>query len=197
MQSYDLALTDFDRVLLVDPDLVAAYNNRGIVYYTQGVYDKALADFNRAIELDPAQADAYFNRGTLYHAQKDNTRALADFNQAIELHPDAVQTYLSRSNIYFQQGDYAQALDDANQALQIDPNRSFAYITRGTVYLGLSSQESDPDKQIDWLEQAIADLRHAQVLGGVLPPDVEGLLTDFETMLGLTSTPEATDPAAS
>jgi tetratricopeptide (TPR) repeat protein len=196
LQNYDLALTDFNRVLLVDPNLVAAYNNRGMAYYSLENFDLALADFNQAIQLDPTQADAYFNRGTLYHARSDAPHALADFTQAIQLRPDNVQTYLSRSNIYFQQGDYAHALDDANQALQLDPNRSFAYTTRGTVYLGLSSQQRDPDQQIKRLEQAVADLRHAQALGEVLPPEVEGLLTDFETMLGITSTPETILPAS-
>ena len=193
LQMYDQALMDLNRVLLVDPDLVAAYNNRGIAYYSLKDFDHALADFNQAIQLDPAQADAYSNRGTLYHARNDSPHALADFNQAIQLQPDNVQTYLSRSNIYFQQGDYAHALDDANQALQLDPNRSFAYTTRGTIYLGLSSQETDPNRQIKRLEQAVTDLRHAQALGEVLPPEVEGLLTDFETMLGIISTPESTD----
>lgn len=60
--SYDLALVDCQKAILIDPENAMAYNNRGCVWGRKGDFDKALRDFNEAIRLDPSCELAVQNR---------------------------------------------------------------------------------------------------------------------------------------
>ena len=82
---WDLAITDLNKAIELDPQLAEAHNNRGWVYGSQGQWDLAIIDLNKAIELDPELAEAYFNRGSTYYYKGQEDLALADFNKVIEL----------------------------------------------------------------------------------------------------------------
>jgi protein O-mannosyl-transferase len=58
-----LAITDFDRVVKLDPVNPYAYSRRGAVLLRLGEYERALDDFEHAIRLNPADALAHSNRG--------------------------------------------------------------------------------------------------------------------------------------
>jgi tetratricopeptide (TPR) repeat protein len=60
------AITNFSEAIRLDPKLVTAYNNRGLVYYEKHELDKAIADFNEAIRLDPKLTSAYGHRADAY-----------------------------------------------------------------------------------------------------------------------------------
>jgi Tfp pilus assembly protein PilF len=47
------ALQEFNLVIEIQPDLAAAYANRGVLYDRSGQHEKALADYRKALELDP------------------------------------------------------------------------------------------------------------------------------------------------
>ena len=49
-----------------NPSAWMAYNNLGIVYYSQGKVERAIAAFHRAIELNPGDADPHNNLGIAY-----------------------------------------------------------------------------------------------------------------------------------
>jgi curved DNA-binding protein CbpA len=47
----DLALTDFNKAILLDPNFTDAYVNRGIVFYRKAEVDRAFADIARATHI--------------------------------------------------------------------------------------------------------------------------------------------------
>ena len=49
----DLALTDFNKAIQINPNYAPAYNNRGFLYYDQKKWDKALVDLNKGIQINP------------------------------------------------------------------------------------------------------------------------------------------------
>lgn len=53
----DLAIEWFSRTIALDPDLGAAYANRGILSDRTGKYEEALADYKKALELNPELAE--------------------------------------------------------------------------------------------------------------------------------------------
>ena len=58
-----MAIKDFDRAILLEPDIDAGYYyNRGNAYNKKGDYDKAIADYNEAIRIKPDYAAAYANK---------------------------------------------------------------------------------------------------------------------------------------
>jgi tetratricopeptide (TPR) repeat protein len=130
----DHAITDFNKAIILEPDLAVGYNNRGITYANKGDYAQAAADFDQAIVLKPDLAEAYSNRGNTYYSKGNYDQAIADFDQAIKLKPGLAEAYNNRGNAYREKSDYDQAIADYNQAVALQPDLAVAYNNRGVAY---------------------------------------------------------------
>ncbi len=95
-----VALDFLTEAIRIDPKFVAAYINRGVVYYDQGQYQRAIQDYDQVIRLDPGVSVAYSNRGAAYNALGRQQRAIEDYNQAIRLDPDNAVAYNNRGIMY-------------------------------------------------------------------------------------------------
>ena len=60
----DRAIDDYSHVIKFNPRDVAAYNNRGVAYNSEGNNNRAIKDFDKAMQLDRDDAVVYNNRGT-------------------------------------------------------------------------------------------------------------------------------------
>jgi len=86
---YKEAITSFDLVLRVLPDLARAYNYRAVAYFNEKQYESALNDLNKSIELKSTFPPAYTNRAAV-HIELGKTRlAIDDLEKALELHTKA------------------------------------------------------------------------------------------------------------
>src|SRR5215469_6977795 len=59
----ETAMSLFNQVIAIKPDLAAAYENRGTLYYLTHQYTLAQPDFDKAITLSPGWAPFYNARG--------------------------------------------------------------------------------------------------------------------------------------
>lgn len=116
---YKKGITDYDRAISLKPNLIAAYNGRGITKSKLGQYEAAIADYDRAIELDPGYTKAYNNRGTARHSLGQHQEAIADYNTALRLDPYYASAYCNRGNIKQELGRNEEALADFKQALTL------------------------------------------------------------------------------
>jgi tetratricopeptide (TPR) repeat protein len=91
-ENADSAISNYNKAIEINPQLVKAYNNRGIAYTWKKQYDLAIADFNKAIELDPNNGKAYNNRAIVYSYQGETDKARQDLHKAqslgIAVNPD-------------------------------------------------------------------------------------------------------------
>lgn len=127
------ALEDLNKAIELNPDLVAAYIERGIVFSEARRFDDAIGDFNRAIELDQKNARAYAmrasakmqrggNAGTDPETSYDvNDDALNDVNQALQLTPDDPLALRIRANLYEALNRTDEGIADYRKALAKDP----------------------------------------------------------------------------
>jgi Tfp pilus assembly protein PilF len=129
--NYDRAIEDYTQAIMIDPNYVLPYINRGLAYKSKGNYDRAIEDYTQAIMIDPKNALAYNNRGGVYHAKGDNDRAIEDLTQAILLNPKGVQFYNNRGSAYYAKGNYDRAIHDYTQAIMLDPEYAESYYNRG------------------------------------------------------------------
>jgi tetratricopeptide (TPR) repeat protein len=88
------AVAYYTRALERNPELVSAYNNRGVAYMWEGGEDslhRAISDFGQAIELAPTFAAPHFNRGLAYFAlgETHDEQSLSSLRQAQSLEPTA------------------------------------------------------------------------------------------------------------
>jgi tetratricopeptide (TPR) repeat protein len=95
-ENWNNAISDFNQVLRLDPDLKSAflidylYGDRGSAYLKINNWDNAIADLTKDLQLHPGgtqAANKYYNRGLAYLGKKDNDRAIADFLSALKSDP--------------------------------------------------------------------------------------------------------------
>ena len=151
-KGYNDAITHYTKAIDLKPDLVEAYNNRGIAYRHTGDFGAAIADYSKAIDLSPENARFYGNRGFAYDRQGDFGAAIADFNKAIELSPEDADFYIDRGLVYAGQGDFGAAIADYSKAIGLSPENAQFYIDRGFAYAGqgdFGAAIADFNKAID------------------------------------------------
>lgn len=149
---YDKAISNYGKVIEMNPKFYQAYNTRGGVYYKKGQYDQAISDFNVAIEINSDYAEAYFNRGIVYNEKSIYDKAISDFTKALEINENYAKAYSSRGITYFNKAKYDQAISDFKKAIEINPSDAKSYYNRGNVYSekGLYDQAiSDFNEAID------------------------------------------------
>lgn len=140
-QKWDLAESDYNKAIELNPNHANAYNNRGILYGDLQKWDLAESNYTKAIELNPNDVLAYYNRGILYYKQQQLAIALSDFNKAIELEPNFERAYINRGILYYKQQQLALAESDFNKAIELNLNDAYAYMNRGVLYLNQQQWE--------------------------------------------------------
>ena len=140
---YQQAIERYSQALELDPQLPAAYNNRGNSFYHTDQIDLAIQDYEKALALDPRHADAYSNRGNAYKHRGNPVRAIQDFNRSLELDPRSAETYYNRGNAHTDLGDPARAVQDYSKAMKLSQGDTAAYAcySRGIAWLRLGEWE--------------------------------------------------------
>ncbi len=131
---YDLAIGDYEKAILIDPDDHVAYNSRGFVYGRTSHYKQAIADHERAIQLSPNYAVAYNNLGFAYSSIGKYDLAIEAQSTAIKLDPKYAIAFSNRGFAYSAIGKYDLAIEDLNTAIKLDGQYPKAYRTRGYAY---------------------------------------------------------------
>jgi tetratricopeptide (TPR) repeat protein len=125
------------KALELDPNLVEAYEKRGLLHYFQENYEKVIQDYLTYLELAPAKAEAYRMVGMGYLKMASYEPALNYFTRAVELEPQQVEAYANRAETYRLMGLEEEAMNDATRAIELrgDPrSRADAYRTRFKIY---------------------------------------------------------------
>jgi tetratricopeptide (TPR) repeat protein len=113
---YDQAIAEYNQALLIEPNKVSAYNNRGVAYWGKGLHKKALADWTQALRLDPNLAAGYANMGSYQMYEANYGEAINSFNHALNLDPKMAQGYVLRALAFYYQGEYDKAWEDVHRA---------------------------------------------------------------------------------
>ena len=157
---------DYESAVLLDPDclqgrqpqIVNAYNSRGLGYLEKEEYDLAIADFGKAIQLDPEDPQALENRGRSLEAKGELSLAAHDFEA---VHPilwpelydpvdagemgsgdyellekeNRAAVHSERAMEHFISGNYDLAIAWLDSAIGIDPLEESSYYNRGLSFL--------------------------------------------------------------
>ena len=123
----------YNKAIKLNPNLMAAYNDRGNARYSLGQYRQAIADYDEAIERNPDNAEAYYNRGNARYSLGQYRQAIADYDEAIERNPDNAEAYNNRGSARFNLGQDEQAMADYNEAIRWNPDNAKAYYNRGRL----------------------------------------------------------------
>lgn len=115
--------------------LVAAYNNRGVAFRSNGEIDRAIEDYDQAIALKPDYYVAINNRGVALMNKGELDRAIADFDRAVQIKPDYHPAFYSRAVAYGRKGHFGRAIADYDVVIRVDPKNAALLHQRGALKL--------------------------------------------------------------
>jgi tetratricopeptide (TPR) repeat protein len=134
---HDMALAQFNELILSGSQNSSDYANRGTAYAGKRQFDLAMEDFNRAIGLNPHSWYPHLKRGEIYAQRGDQARAMTDFNAGIKDHNgNDSRLFYQRGRIYLRQEAYSSALADFDKVVELEPNYAEGYMWRAQASAG-------------------------------------------------------------
>ena len=159
---HERALTDYGRVINLQPEDAKWYGERALVLRQMKRYDEALANYAQAIELEPKTAKWLSERASLLRDIERCEEALADYSRAIELEPENAWNFAWRASLLRDMRHYNEALADLNRAVELEPEEHFRFGHRAELLEGLGRYE-----------EAVADYTRAIELKGEKTKQIE------------------------
>jgi tetratricopeptide (TPR) repeat protein len=155
----DLALKDYDRVLMLKQDFLPAYIPRAELKLAKKDMPGAVADLETVDRLAPKQADLRFMLAELYEQVDRLPAAIEQFSLWIQYHPADSRILAATAgrclSSALQNQDLPTALSDCNTALRRADKKSedysFLFVSRGLVRL----RQGDFDKSIADFNEAL------------------------------------------
>lgn len=135
----ELALTYFDKSLLLDRNFSSSNVGKGIVLRDMGRYEEALAQFDASLNniLFHEPEKAYYNIALTYLAMNDLEKAINSFKACISVRPEFLPSYYQLAVIYMNLKNYEAAASTLKTLLGYAPNSPDTHLLLGKAYLKL------------------------------------------------------------
>jgi Tfp pilus assembly protein PilF len=142
----DKAMTEFKKVLKIDPANPLAHNNMGIIYKRNGLYVTAIDEFKQALEGMPNYYKTYNNLGNIYYEREYYDEAEKYYLKCLKVKPDFAECYWNLALCYEAAGEDDKAIRRFEK---------FKDLSNDPAYIGLAQQHIDdlenkpPDEDIE------------------------------------------------
>jgi len=146
------SIIQFDKLLAIAPNHVAAINERGAVFAEMKHYDAALDSVKRALTIEPRYAEAHLNAGNIFGALERYDAALVAFDKALALKAELADAWLGRGNVLVEFEQYESAIAAYDRALSTNPGLVAAWVARGSLFLRIKQH----DKALAAYDRALA-----------------------------------------
>jgi len=124
MKQYEKALSDLEKAVEVQPNIVMSHVSLGEYYYEVKDYEKAIEIFNRSLAMedgsDQAYAAAYFTRGNCFYAQEKYAVAKLDYLKALDVKPDHVEALERLGMAYYELEEHCLAYKTLKKTLNLE-----------------------------------------------------------------------------
>ncbi len=123
-RQYQSAISKFEKVIKLDPQMMRAYDNLGLCYDYLGQYDEAVKHYNLATELNRKQPQPspwpHLNLAITLLAQNKINEAEASIREALRYDSRLPQTHYQLGLTLEKQGKIEDAIQSQEQAAQLD-----------------------------------------------------------------------------
>jgi serine/threonine protein kinase/Tfp pilus assembly protein PilF len=154
----ELAISELDKALALDPDYGYALNVIAYAYADLGRYDKAIDYLKRYAESSPGDVNPVDSMAELYFRMGNVDEAIAIYKQVLERKPDFILAFSSLAYVYAFKEDYTKAMSCWDELIARAPS------------LGLKGAGSfNRSLSLFWLgrfDQALSDLQRLTDLAG-------------------------------
>lgn len=109
----------YEEAVKIDPTLVEAYLNLGLLYHIGDQLDRAEACYRSAIEHGPGEALGYFNLAGVLKQKGDRHGAIAAYTTAIQRQPDLTEAHEQLALLYDAEGNTTMAFRHGSASYQL------------------------------------------------------------------------------
>ena len=134
------ATEEFKKVLALDPDLVEARLNLGLVYHAVGEYKLAASNLSVALRQSPNLAGPTLILGIDYLKLGEAEKAIPVLQRALRLEPSNLEAHRALATCYRSEEDFRLAADQYRQIAALNPDKADAWFKLGHDYLDLSAR---------------------------------------------------------
>ena len=113
---HKLAITEFEKVILLDPEHVKAYNRMAISYDLLADFPRAIENYKKALSVDPDLDYVHNNLGYSYLLQGNPDSAIEAFQRAIALDAKNKRYHNNLAMAYGEKGQFDQAFEEFKEA---------------------------------------------------------------------------------
>ncbi len=182
---YEKAIEYYNEAIMLSPQFIPAYNNRGSAKSAMREYREAIEDFTQAIKFNPKYFGAYYNRGSAKQNLKDYQEAIEDYTKAVKLSPQYADAYHNRGNVKSTLRNYQSAIEDYTKAIEINPKLTHAYYNRGVAKQNLREYQEaieDYTKAVELDPQHTSAYNNRGNVKNILE-DYQGAIENFNKMI--------------
>lgn len=119
-QNYELAVTYFDSLIELRPDVWILYSEKGRAQIQLTQYNAAIQTIKDGLEVFPENEDLLLNLGTAYHFGQNHNAYLALKKQYYEKYPTEPAAIVDYASSLYRMGDYETALQYLYKAESIN-----------------------------------------------------------------------------
>lgn len=153
LEKYQEAITYWQRLLLLQPDMPEAYVNMGSAYWQLGDYPAALGAAKKAVSLDPQMKEARFNRAISEFFLGNLQDAIGILEKLVHAHPDYLAALFMLSAAYCCDGSREKGMQGFQRLGQTPMGEGLCFAFSDLAKRLISAQKRD--YAISILEAAI------------------------------------------
>ena len=132
-QQYDEAISNFQKALQANPNLIHAYNYLGNAFQEKKQFDKSISYYEQAIQINPADVTAYMNLGILFLNTNQHGEAREYFSTALQINPNLYQAYDYMGLSLIMENNFDKAMECYRSSLLINPNSAMTLVRLGYI----------------------------------------------------------------
>lgn len=156
------AAAKYEAIIKLAPKLGPAYNNLGMLYFTQRDFPKAAAVLEKGLAVNPGMSSAQALLGISLYEMADYAGARPHLEAAVRANPQDDNAELILVNCLTKTGDFESAAKHLEQLAKRQPKSQQVWYLLGKVYIQLSEQALEKVQAIDpnsvWSHQVASEM---------------------------------------
>ncbi|TXT57803.1 MAG: hypothetical protein BAJATHORv1_10510 [Candidatus Thorarchaeota archaeon] len=144
VEDFGAALRCLETAIRIEPELAAAYTNRGRILMALGPDNihQALKSFDKALALSPGNLDALRDKALALRLLDRPNEELACLLEIVEKVADDWKLWLRIGDLHLEIGKYREALNFYNKALELESELPSAFVHRAIAFSMLEKWKS-------------------------------------------------------
>ena len=159
----DAAVEDYRELLKLDPNIAAAYNNLGRLFYNSGQYSDAVSTLRKGLALDATMAPANIMLGASLLQLGQFQDAVEPLQSGLRVFPSDRFALITLTRVLVALSHPSEATSYLDRIIASDPKDQEAWYLLGKVHLQLSQQAFAKVQSID-LNSPIAEEMAGEIM---------------------------------